>query len=385
MQIPYSKQNIDYKDRIAVDNVLKSKLITQGAEIEKFENKINKFVGAKYTLTLNSGTSALHTACIGLNLNKNKILWTSAISFVASANCAIYCNADVDFLDIDNKTGLISLEFLEKKLFFAKRRNNLPSIVMPVHLSGQPCDMKEIWKLSKKYNFKIIEDASHALGAQYQKTKIGDCKYSHACVFSLHAVKTITTGEGGIITTNQKNLYEKMKMFKNHGITRDNNKLKSKLNRKYSWYYEQQTIGMNYRMTDFQAALGISQLKKINSFYIKRKKIFDYYKNFFKKNLKNIKYLKVKEDRTSSFHLFVVLFRTKKNRNLAFKELTNFGYKVNLHYIPIYRQPFYKKKKKYTKLPNSENYFNKALSLPLYPNLKIIDLKKLENILIKYD
>ncbi len=384
MLIPYSKQNISKSDINEVNKVLSSALITQGPQNIKFEKKLSKFVGSKYTVAVNSGTSALHIACLALNLSKDQRLWTSAISFVASANCAIYCGASVEFLDIDIKTGLIDINFLEKKLIKAKKINKLPSIVMPVHLAGQPCDMYEIWKLSKKYNFRIIEDASHALGAKYKKTKIGDCKFSDACVFSFHAVKTITTGEGGAVTTNLKTNYNKMLLYKNHGITREKSKLLSKKNSKFSWYYEQQVLGLNYRMTEFQAALGTNQLKQINFFYKKRKIIFDHYKDFFMQKIKNIKFLSLKNDRTSAFHLFIVIFKNKMIRNKAYNEFLKNGYNVNFHYIPIYKHPFYSRKK-YPKLNNSEKYYETALSLPIFPYLKISNLNNLKKILIKYD
>ena len=274
--IPYSRQQISQIDVKNVIRVLKSKLITQGKKVEEFENKLANFCKSKFAVTTNSATSALHISCISLGLSKNDYLWTVPNTFVASSNCALYCGAKVDFVDIDPITNNISIHELKRKLKISKLKNKLPKILVVVHFGGHPCNLKEIKNLSKKYKFKIIEDASHALGAKYKNEKIGSCKYSDVTVFSFHPVKSITTAEGGSALTNNKKLYENMSMLRTHGITKDKKKFKNKKNSD-PWYFEQQLLGFNYRMNEIEAALGISQLKSLNSFIKKRNKIAKIY------------------------------------------------------------------------------------------------------------
>ena len=256
---PYARPKIFKQDIINVNKVLKSQYLTTGPEILKFEKKLSSLCKSRYALTSNSATSALHLSCLALGLTKNDYVWTSSITFVASANCALYCGAKIELVDIDPDSLNISIEKLEKKLIKARDNNKLPKIIIPVHLGGNPCEMKSLKKLSKKYKFKIIEDASHAIGASYDGSLIGSCSYSDACVFSFHPVKIITTGEGGAMLTNNKDIALKFSMLRSHGIVRD--KLLKKSH--YAWYYEQRSLGYNYRMNEMEASLGSSQLNKL--------------------------------------------------------------------------------------------------------------------------
>jgi dTDP-4-amino-4,6-dideoxygalactose transaminase len=273
--IPYSRQSLDQTDINAVTKVLKSNFLTQGPYVEKFENEIKKFCKVKFATAVNSATSALHLSCAALGLKRNDYVWTSPISFVASANCALYCGAKIDFIDIDFKTFNIDINILSQKLIKAKINNKLPKIVVLVHMAGVSCEMKEIKKLSNKYNFKIIEDASHCTGSKYNNLPVGNCKYSDISVLSFHPVKIITTGEGGVILTNKKSLNSKVKILRTSGIKK--NLSKKKLKNKGTWFYEQQLLGYNYRMSDISAALGLSQIKKINKFVKKRNNIAKMY------------------------------------------------------------------------------------------------------------
>ena len=269
--IPYGRQDITQDDIDSVVEVLKSDFITQGPTVVKFENNFSYYCGAKYAVAVNSATSALHIACLSLNLKPDDWLWTSPNTFVASANCGLYCGAKIDFVDIDPQTYNMSVEALKAKLEKAKLEDKLPTIVIPVHFAGQSCDMKAINELSQHYGFKIIEDASHAIGGEYLKEKIGNCHYSDITVFSFHPVKIITTAEGGIATTNDKALSEKMERLRSHGITRDRNLMEGELDG--PWYYQQIEMGFNYRITDIQAALGISQLTRVNDYITRRHQI----------------------------------------------------------------------------------------------------------------
>ena len=279
--IPYSRQQIDNKDIKSINKVLKSKFITQGSQINIFEKKICIKVDSKYGVAVNSATSALHISCLALGLKKKEYLWTVPNTFIASANCGLYCGARIDFVDIDEDTFNISIEKLKKKLILAKKNKKIPKIIVAVDFGGNPYDHKTLYELSKKYKFKIITDASHSLGSRYKNYKVGNCKWSDITVFSFHPVKPITTAEGGIAVTNNKILYDKLKILRNHGISRDVKKYKKKINHK--WYYEQIDLGFNYRMNELQAALGISQLKKLDSFNLKRNKIAKIYKKKIEK------------------------------------------------------------------------------------------------------
>tara|TARA_B100000780_G_C21088399_1_gene438540 strand:- start:78 stop:1256 length:1179 start_codon:yes stop_codon:yes gene_type:complete len=371
--IPYAKHSISEEDIDAVKKTLKSKNLTQGPEVKKFESIFSKNIGVKHSIAVNSCTSALHLSCLALNLKKNDIVWTSPNSFVASSNSALYCGAKVDFIDIDLETNSISLNELEKKLKIAKKKKKLPKILISVHFGGAPNYQDKIHKLSKKYNFKIIEDACHALGAKYLNQKMGNCKWSDITVFSFHAAKVITTGEGGMVTTNNKELYNKILMLRSHGITRDPAKLlKNKNNR---LYYEQQYLGYNFRLTDFQASLGISQLKKLNKFVNIRNKIALFYNKEFKKL--PLKIPKIDKSSYSAYHLYVILLKYGIRKKLI-KFLESKNIYPSFHYIPIYHQPYYKMLGfKKNNFPNTEEYFKSALSLPMYPTIKTVELKKI--------
>ena len=306
--IPYARQEIKINDIKEVKKVLNSDFLTQGPLVPAFEKKISKYCGVNYAIAVNSATSALHISCLALGLGSNDWLWTSPNSFVASANCGIYCGANIDFVDIDPKTYNISISALIEKLRKAKKAGKLPQIVVPVHFGGQPCDMKKIYQLSKKYKFKILEDASHAIGAKYEKSKIGSCKYSDITVFSFHAVKIITTGEGGMALTKDKKLAFKIKRLSSHGITRDK-KLMIKRSIDEIWNYQQIELGFNYRMNDIQAALGLSQFKRVDKYVKTRNSIAKFYNNSFKKL--NIQLPYINNNTYSSYHLYPI--RIKKN------------------------------------------------------------------------
>ncbi len=369
MIIPYGRQQIDNSDIDSVVEVLKSKFITQGEEVPNFEKTLINYCGASYGVALNSATSALHLACRALDLSKNDIVWTSPISFVASANCVLYCGASIDFVDIDPLTYNLDPKKLKEKLMEAKLSDSLPKVVIIVHLCGQPTNLKEIWELSIEYGFKIIEDASHALGAKYYSSLIGSCKYSSITVFSFHPVKMITTGEGGMALTNDIKIFEKIKLLRSHGITRDQSLMTTE--KEGPWYYQQLELGYNYRMTDIQAALGISQMKKLNKFVEKRTNLAKrYYQNISSPRIQLPSFIK---DIKSSWHIYVIRLKginINKKKNI-FNNLLNSGIGVNLHYIPIHLHPYYRKMGFYKgQFPEAENYYLEAITLPLYPSLK---------------
>ena len=379
MKIPYSRQHINKEDIRAVTKSLENNFITQGPNIISFENHVKKFVDAKYAIAVNSATSALHISCIALGLKRNDILWTSANTFVASANCALYCGAKVDLVDIDPTTFNIDINLLERKLIIAKRNNILPKVLVPVAFAGLSCEMDQIKFLSRKYKFNIIEDASHAFGAIYKGYKVGSCTYSDITVFSFHAVKILTTGEGGMALTNNLNLAKKLKLLRTHGITRNQSLFKDKSNVRNKWYYEQQYLGYNYRITDFQCALGISQLKRVSKFIQKR----NWIANFYKKELYKLPliYQKIPDRILSSYHLFIIQLKKNINRDLVYKKFLKLGIGLNLLYIPVYHHPFYKKfnlnKKNF---PVMNNFFKYSLALPMYYSLKRKEL----NLIVKY-
>ena len=354
--INYSKQNINQDDIDAVIDVLQSDFLTQGPKVPEFEDDLRDYCNVKYVKVVSNATAALHLAYLAIGLKKGDILWTSPNTYVATANAALYCGAEVDFVDIDAKTYNISIKSLEEKLIQAKKDNKLPKLVVPVHFSGQSCEMKDIWKLSKEYGFKIIEDASHALGGEYLGKKIGSCEYSHMALFSFHPVKMITTGEGGAIATNDKDLDERVSLLRSHGITKDENKFHHQSQGK--WYYEQHALGYNYRLTEIQAALGVSQLKRLDSFVLKRREVASYYLN----NLKEVVLPFQHPDTNSSWHLFVI---QTKNRQKVFQQLIEEGIQTQVHYIPVNSQPFYNRER----LNNSEHLYQNCLSLPIYVDL----------------
>lgn len=370
--IPYSTQTIDKDDIKAVNRILKSNYLTSGPNVKKFEKMISKYTSSKYSLSFNSATSALHASCLALGLGKGDYFWTVPNSFVSSATCGLLCGAKVDFVDIDQNSNNISIKSLKEKLFKAKKNNLLPKVIIPVHLTGLPCQQDEIWKLSKEFNFKILEDASHAFGSSYKKNIMGNCRWSDVTVFSFHPVKIFTTAEGGAITTNNKKFFKKMSIIRDNGLERNQKNFKSVSTKK--WYYEHQTLGYNYRMNEIQAALGISQIKKLKNLQIKRKKIANIYNKVFAGNSK-IELPLFEKKYVSSLHLYVI--KIKKKRDNILVSLRKKGIYTNVHYLPIHLQPFFKKLGfKTNQFPNSEKYGREALSIPIYPNLNTKDQNK---------
>ena len=372
--IPYSRQNISKQDIGAVISVLKSDFLTQGEMVPKFENAISNKIGVSYSVCVNSATSALHIACLALGLGEGDILWTSPNTFVASANCALYCGAEVDFVDIDLATHNMSADALEVKLENIKSQDQIPKIVVPVSFSGRSTEMKKINNLAKKYNFKVIEDASHSIGGKYDCEMIGSCKYSDITIFSFHPVKIITSGEGGIALTNNSVLAKKMMLLRSHGITRNQEELLN--NSQDPWYYEQLTLGFNYRMSDIHAALGCSQLKRLDSFVKKRQEIARYYDDA----LKDLPIILPKKSPDSAYHLYVIQIdniNTSITRRKLFEYMRSEGIGVNVHYIPVHTHPYYKQKGfEVGDFPNSEKFYQNAISLPIYPSIDKKQLKK---------
>ncbi len=376
--IPYGRQSINDDDIQAVVDVLKSPMITQGDVVPAFEQAIASYVGVSHVVAVNSATSALHVSCLALGLGLGDFLWTAPNSFVASANVGIYCGASVDFVDIEPSNYIMSVTSLEEKLKKAELDGKLPKIVMPVHFGGQSADMKEIKKLSIIYGFYIVEDASHAIGGDYQDQKVGSCAYSDITVFSFHPVKIITTGEGGCATTNNPNLHERLQLFRSHGVTRSPSMMKT--SSPDPWAYDQVELGFNYRITDFQAALGLSQLRRIDGFVKARHRLAKRYQNHLS-DLDII--LPVQKTYTSSaYHLFPIQVA---NRKEVFHKLQASNINVNVHYIPIHIQPFWEERGfKFGDFPNSEEYYSRAISIPLYPDLSEKDQDKVISSLKAY-
>jgi UDP-4-amino-4,6-dideoxy-N-acetyl-beta-L-altrosamine transaminase len=368
-KIPYASQNIIQEDIDAVVRVLKSKNITQGPVIERFEKSTACYCGAKYAVAASSGTGALHIACLAAGLREGQTLWTSVNTFAASANCALYCGAGVDLVDIDSRTYNISAQKLEAKLKKIQNGNYCPKIVIPVHFAGQSCDMSSIRGLSTRFGFKIIEDATHALGASYKGARIGSCEYSDMAVFSFHPAKMITTGEGGMVLTNSEDLYRKLIRLRTHGITRDPKVMKR--SREGPWYYEQLELGFNYRMTDIQAALGLSQLSRLDRFVDRRRRLAGRYDALLKDLPLTLPFRD--SDSVSSWHLYVVRINSasvKKTHKRIFEELRSSGIEVNLHYIPVPLHPFYKSLGfKMNDFTEAAKYYGEAISLPIFVGL----------------
>lgn len=369
--IPYGRQEITQDDIEAVVEVLQSDFLTQGPKVFAFESAVSNHVGAKYALAMNSATSALHVACLALGLKQGDTLWTTPVTFVASANCGLYCGAKVDFVDIDNHTYNISVDALKAKLELADAANTLPKILVAVHLCGQPCEMEEIYSLSRKYGFSVIEDASHAIGGKYKDEYIGNCAFSDITIFSFHPVKIITTAEGGMALTNDENLHKKMDLLRSHGITRDPSMMTHEPDG--PWYYQQIDLGFNYRMTELQAALGISQMTRLNAFIEKRHDLASRYNDL----LANLPITLPWQhpDSYSGLHLYVIrlkLNNISKAHIEVFKELREKGIGVNLHYIPVHLQPYYQQFGfKYGDFPNAEQYYAEAISLPMFHGMTI--------------
>ena len=373
MVIPYARQSISKQDIDAVTEVLQSDYLTQGPVVPAFEEAVANLVGAKYAIAGNSATSMLHVACLALGVTDGDLVWTSPISFVASANCALYCGAEIDFVDVDSETFNMSPTALATKLEKAHKSNKLPKVNIPVHMGGQSCDMKSIGLLAKQYGIKVIEDASHAIGGSYDSRSIGNCAHSDITIFSFHPVKIITSGEGGMATTQDESLAHKLRMLRSHGITR--NEIEFEFANDGPWYYEQQELGLNYRLTDIAAALGLSQLQRIDVFINQRNRIAARYDDAFASTQVAIPH--INSDCISAFHLYIARYDFEKSdvtRIQLFQDMKDSGVLLNLHYIPIYRQPYYSKMGFDPKMfPNTERYYKQAFSVPMYADLTEAD------------
>lgn len=367
--IPYGRQDITQADIDAVIAVLQSDYLTQGPVVPRFEQIVAKHVSAKHALAVNSATSALHIACLALGLGPGDWLWTTPITFVASANCGLYCGAQVDFVDIDPRTYNLCPQALETKLIAAEKANTLPKVLVAVHLCGQPCDMEAIYALGQKYGFKIIEDASHAIGGKYKNEFIGNSRYSDITVFSFHPVKIITTAEGGIALTNNDDLAAEMDLLRTHGITRDQAQMTHESDG--SWYYQQIGLGFNYRMTELQAALGTSQMQRLDAYVARRNVLAKRYDQL----LSDLPVITPWQhpDSYSGRHLYVIRLRLekiKKTHQQVFEALRKHGIGVNLHYIPVHTQPYYERMGfKAGNYPHAEHYYAEAISLPMFQTM----------------
>lgn len=365
--IPYGRQWLDGNDIVEVCKVLKSDWITQGPKIKEFENAVCEYTGARYAVAVSSGTAALHISCLAAGIEYGDEVITSPITFVASANAVLYCRAKPVFADIKKDTINIDPEEINKKI------TDKTKAIIPVHFAGHPCDLEEIYKIAKKHNIIIIEDAAHALGAEYKKNKIGSCKYSDMTTLSFHPVKHITTGEGGMVLTNRKDLYEKLLMYRNHGITKDTKKLKKNVG---PWYYEQQLLGFNYRITDFQSILGLSQLKKLDGFIKLRREIVDIYRQKLS-SLHGFHLPEEKRQIKSSWHIYCIRLKNRSKRKIIFEKLRQAGIGVQVHYIPVYLQPYYQGLGCYQKglCPNAEDFYSRVITIPLYQSMKNEEVK----------
>lgn len=367
--IPYGRQDVTQSDIDAVVAVLQSDYLTQGPVVPLFEQTVATYVGVKHALAVNSATSALHIACVALGLGAGDLLWTSSITFVASANCGLYCGAEVDFVDIDPITYNICTKALEAKLLLAKKHGRLPKVLVAVHLCGQSCDMVAIYELGQRFGFKIIEDASHAIGGKYRNEFIGNCRYSDITVFSFHPVKIITTAEGGMVLTNNDALAAKMALLRSHGITRDVSLMTHEPDG--PWYYQQIDLGFNYRMTELQAALGVSQMQRLDVYVARRHELAKRYDSL----LKGLPLVTPWQhpDSYSGLHLYVIrlqLDQLSKSHREIFEELREQGVGVNLHYIPVHTQPYYQQMGfSNGDFPVAEQYYAEAISLPMYQTL----------------
>lgn len=366
-QIPYGRQDITQGDIDAVVAVLRSDFLTQGPMVPKFEQAVSGYCGATHALAANSATSALHIACLALGVGPGDWLWTTPITFVASANCGLYCGAKVDFVDIDPLTYNLCPQALATKLEQAKKAGKLPKVLVPVHLCGQPCDMQAIHALAQRYGFKIIEDASHAIGGKYKGESIGNCRYSDITVFSFHPVKIITTAEGGMALTNNTDLANLMALFRSHGITRDPAQMTHTTDG--PWYYQQIELGYNYRMTELQAALGVSQMERLDLYVTRRHQLARRYDELLGNLPVTIPWQH--PDSYSGLHLYPIrlqLDKIQKTHRQVFESLREQGIGVNLHYIPVHTQPYYQRMGfKVGQFPEAERYYAEAISIPMYP------------------
>ena len=367
--IPYGRQDISQQDIDAVVEVLQSDFLTQGPKVPLFEQVVAEHVGAKHALAVNSATSALHIACMALGLGPSDWLWTTPITFVASANCGLYCGAQVDFVDIDSRTYNLCPKALEQKLISAELAGKLPKVLVAVHLCGQPCDMAAINALAQRYGFKVIEDASHAIGGQYQGEFIGNGRYSDITVFSFHPVKIITTAEGGMALTNDDTLAEKMNLYRSHGVTREQSLMTHEPDG--PWYYQQVALGYNYRMTELQAALGVSQMQRLDTFVAQRHKLATRYNELLTGLPITLPWQHA--DSYSGLHLYVIrlqLNKIGKTHRQVFESLRELGIGVNLHYIPVHTQPYYQQMGfQVGDFPEAERYYREAISLPMFQTM----------------
>ena len=382
--LPYSRQLISDDDIQAVLDVLKSDFLTQGPKVGELEGVVCAEFNSKYAVGVNSATSGLHISCLALGLSAGDLMWTTPNSFVASANCGLYCNAQVDFVDIDIKTGNLCPDLLEQKLKYAEQSRRLPKVIVSVHYAGQPTNQEKIWELAKRFDIRIIEDASHSIGASRHDEKVGSCRWSDVTVFSFHPVKAVTTAEGGIATTNDEAVYQKMLLYRGHGITKQ--KSLYVLGNDQPWHYEQQSLGFNYRLSDVHAALGISQLKRLHDFISIRTEIAERYSKLLKGL--PLEHLSVYPENKSAWHLYVVklgdeyLHHSKQELFNRFMK-NNIG--VNVHYIPIHLQPYYQQlgfKRGY--LSNAEKFFDQALSLPIHPSMVESDQSRVVEVLEQF-
>ena len=377
-KIPYGRQSVSKDDIDTVVDTLTSDWLTQGPAVDKFEDAVANYCGAAFGVAVSNATAALHLACLSLGVGPNDTVWTSPNTFVASANCALYCGAAVDFVDIDSNSLNMSVSALRTKLMAASVNGKLPKCVIPVHFAGQSCDMESIKDLSEQYGFHIIEDASHAIGGTYKGTQIGSCRYSDITVFSFHPVKIITTGEGGMVMTNQKVIRDKVMTLRSHGITRNATEMEQ--GSSGPWDYQQLQLGYNYRLTDIQAALGLSQLQRITEFVNTRIKIVETYRHAFANA--SIQVQSKSHDSVSANHLFIIRLSGEdiKNRLSIFNRLRDLGIGVNVHYKPVHMQPFYQRLGfGVGDFPEAERYYSEAITLPLHPRLSDAEIAHIVN------
>lgn len=365
--IPYGRQSLDEDDIAAVVETLRSDFLTQGPKTTAFENAVAEYCGVNHAIAVNSATSALHLACLSLNVGPGDMVWTSPVSFVASANCARYCGAEVDFVDIALSSGNLCCDSLENKLEIAASVGNLPKVLIAVHFAGQPCNMKRIHALSRRYGFKVIEDAAHAVGSRFEKRPTGACQYSDVTVFSFHPVKVITAAEGGMALTSSAELASRMRHLASHGITREPSQMIG--GPQGEWAYHQTELGFNYRISDVHAALGLSQMRKLDTFVAHRNTLANKYDEAFRNT--ELEPLQIDTQASSSYHLYTVLLPAELDRQRCFEFLRREGVGVNVHYIPIYKQPYYRAlgfSDAYC--PNAEVFYSRLLTLPLFPSMK---------------
>lgn len=364
--IPYGRQQIDANDIAAVVETLQSDFLTQGPKVPAFEDAVARRCNVNFAVAMNSATSALHLACLALGVGPGDLVWTSPISFVASANCARYCGADVDFVDVDVTTGLLDIQALQQKLQQAAANNRLPKVLIPVHLAGHSCDMQQIAALCRPYGIRIIEDASHAIGALYQDRPVGSCQYSDICVFSFHPVKIITSAEGGMALCNDVKLAENLRALRSHGITRNETEMTEPSHG--PWYYQQIELGYNYRMTDLQAALGLSQLDRLAQFVHQRIAATELYQTLLKDL--PVELPAPARDGVSAWHLYIIRLQQPQLRRQVFEQLRAAGIGVNVHYIPIHTQPYYQQLGfQWGQYPQAEQYYSQIISLPLFAGI----------------